>query len=802
MFVKTEGPTDAKIMLVGEAPGAEENRTGRPFCPSEPAGRTLNTLLSKANLSRQEVSIANVAREQPPGNKMQFFFDDYKHRVPKEILQNWIQYLKSEIEERQPNIVVALGATALWALTGNYGKNNGIEVHRGYLTESTLVPGVKVLPTWHPQKCNYEYKLRWSAIMDLRKAVANSNSPAMPVDNRVLNCNFSRREYLDWLQHVYHNHQGPLSVDIETANPGCHIDIMGIADSPLHGVAYTILNRREPKHSLEKEAEVWYWIAKLFDKFPLILQNASFDMCVLWLHNHILCRNIVFDTMVAGHVCWPECPRSLGFLGSVCLNVPEWKSTSDTFPALYNAADAANTFGIRNALEKEIDKTGHREVFEDEMSQLYPSAMLQLQGIAVDEEYRAGLLKATSTRLTELETQLETDIGKKINLNSPKQLQTLLYVDMGLPTQYKRRKSASDEKKKTANAEALVKLSRTTNNPILDNILEAKKLLKLKSSFLDIQLSPEGKVHTSYNITGATMKKEKKGIIIDEEDSFKSFGRWSSSKSIILTYGSGNLQNIPKLARKMYRAPSGYMITQGDYKQAEAVVVAYEIRDILLITLFKAAFGLSGQECEERFLDVHKLTASTMFNIPIQVVTKDQRGVGKTIRHATNYSAGPGVVASRLNCPMPEAKQHIKRFHQGCPQLHLWHKKLQQELRLTRTLTNLLGRVHYFLSRWGDELFRSAYSYIPQSTVGGLLNSALVRFYRSYCSDVALLLQLHDAIYVMHKVDEAKDVRKAMREKMLFPITSSYGEEYTIDVDFSVGDSWGEMDTIMDESYN
>lgn len=797
MFVQTEGPKDAKIMLVGEAPGEEEDRVGRPFRPSAPAGRTLNELLSKAQLSRQEISIANVARERPPGNKIAFFFEDYKRRIPKEILSSWINILKCEIEERQPNIVVALGATALWALTGKLG----IETHRGYLCESTLVPGVKVLPTYHPQRCNYQYKLRWPSVMDLRKAVVNSASPELPEDKRILQTNMSCIEYLDWLQYLYNDHEGPLAVDIETANPGCHIDIMGIADSANHGVAFTILSGRRPKFSLEKEAEIWYWIAKVFSKVPLIMQNGSFDMCVMWLHNHVLCKNIIFDTMIATHICWPECPRSLAFLGSICLNVPEWKSTSETFPTFYNAADAANTFGIYQVLSKEIDRLQQKETFEAEMSQLYPSAMLQLQGIGVDKDYQQHLLQTTSSRLLDLEAQIEEDVGKKINLNSPKQLQNLLYIDMKLPAQYKRRKSAAEARKKTANADALVTLARKTDNPIFDKILEAKKLIKLKSSFLSIKLSPENRVHTSYNITGATMARSKKGLIIDDEDSYKSFGRWSSSKSIILPFGSGNLQNIPEVARTMYRMPSGFMLTRGDYKQAEAVVVAYEIRDILLMTLFKESFGLSVEECTKRQLDVHKLTAATNFNIPIAAVLPPQRKIGKAIRHATNYSAGPGVLASKLNVSIREAKALLQRFHETCPQLRIWHGNIRQQLSTTRSLTNLLGRKHSFIDRWGDELFRSAYSYIPQSTVGDLLNSSLVRFYRAYGTCYTLLLQLHDAIYIMHKVDEAKDVRKAMREQMLYPLTSSYGEEYTIDIDFAIGDSWGELETVMDESY-
>ncbi len=119
------------------------------------------------------------------------------------------------------------------------------------------------------------------------------------------------------------------------------------------------------------------------------------------------------------------------------------------------------------------------------------------------------------------------------------------------------------------------------------------------------------------------MQKVKRGLVIDEEDSFKSFGRWSSSKSIILPYGSGNLQNVPHIARTMYRAPEGYEYIQADYIQAEAVVVAYVINDSKLIRLFKEGFGKSRQYRKENSLDVHAHTAADMFQIPLEEITVD-----------------------------------------------------------------------------------------------------------------------------------------------------------------------------------
>jgi DNA polymerase-1 len=463
-------------------------------------------------------------------------------------------------------------------------------------------------------------------------------------------------------------------------------------------------------------------------------------------------------------------------------------------------------------MERELDK-GFRDTFSFEMSQIEPATFLQLQGTIIDKEKQQETLTSIEEKFEVLRAELSEALGQNVifhssegaglNINSPQQLQKLLYIDMGLPAQHKRRQSRFDPKKLTADEEALEKLGRITDNPILQKIIEAKKLAKLKT-FISIDISPANKVHTSYNITGATMSREKKGLIIDDESQYRSFGRWSSSKSIILPYGSGNHQNIPYEARKMYVPPPGYEIIQADYVQAEAVVVAYEIRDIKLTRMFKDSFGLSPRERKKKGFDVHRLTASSMFGIPLEEVTDEQRKVGKTLRHATNYSAGPAVLMRKLGVSMKEAKYLLQMFFQGTPQLPLWHRVIQQQLRDNgRVLTNLLGRAHKFLDRWpapGQDgtLFRSAYSFKPQSTVGDLLNTALVCFYSQYGEGRSLALQLHDAIYVYSPLgmDNRLLTLSMLWNCMKIELCSSYGDKYFIDVDFSAGPSWGETKEI------
>lgn len=788
-LVRTVGPANARIMLVGEAPGKEEQLTGEPFVGS--SGRVLNQLLGAAGLYRQACLLTNVARQQPPGNNISIFFEDRNCTIPKPMLREWMHMLAEDILAYKPNVIVALGRTALWALTG-FTK---ISTFRGYLCECTLVPGFKVLPTFHPRYVIENWKESFTVVMDLRKAVTESATPEMPRDQRVLIPDATLDEWIKYCNFLAEQ-EFPVAFDIETTGNRCHTHRVGFSHNPNFGMSIGILNGTYPKYSTSDEVAFWDSVSNVLDHCPVILQNGSFDIGAIFHHVGVLPRKLYFDTHIAAHVCWPETPRSLSYLASVLLNVPAWKHTSGEDNGLYNAADCANTFGIYLGLKAELEAQGLSEVFMFEMSQIYPAVMLQLQGISIDEDRRQKIACFAQEEMDDIQEGLNRILKRDVNMRSPKQMQQLLYIDLGLPVQYKRRKSANEARTITTDATALANLERTCKHPALSLIMRYKKLDKLVSNFLDIEISPEGKVHTCYNITGATMRRESKGFVVDDEDSYRSFGRWSSSGSIILPYGPGNLQNIPKQARKIFVPPKGYVLLQADYKQAEAVVVAYLINDVKLKRLFKDSFGKSDEECVANGWDVHKITAAAMFGCSVLDVTKEQRTVGKTIRHATNYSAGPDVVANRLGVTRKEAKVYLDKYHAGTPQLHLWHQRIRDELQRTRVLTNLFGRKHRFLDRWGDSLFRSAYSFIPQSTVGDLLNHALINIYNNLNSWCHLALQLHDAVYVYIKPHELNAAIEAMRENMIIPLYTDQGEQFTIDVDFSWGDTWGEMETV------
>lgn len=778
MIVKTTGPPDSKMFFLGEAPGEAEEQTGLPFQNMHGSGRVFNLILSQNGINRRDVRIRNVALIRPQANSMSYFFYDSKCTVPKPELVEWIEQLRCELEESRPNIVVAMGAYALWALTGM----KKISEARGYVIESTLVPGLKVIPTYHPQAINWEWKLFPVSVFDVRKAVHHAGFPDVPKDKTRYIAPATYEMFMDYLETI-RAHNKRFAFDIEAHVGTAYPYLLGVADNANFGMSLWTMKNNVSVLSSREEAQLWHKLAAVAKSCESIMHNASYDKAVMWHHHGVLFENVWMDTLIAAHVIWPEFPRNLGFMGSIVLDVLPWKNLSKVDAAVYNVLDAIRTFAIADPLMDEIKKQHLEKVFDFEMSMLDPAIMMQLRGIACDKEKRAELIASNTEQLTTIKKELDAQFNRPINFNSSKQMQQLLYYELGLEPQFKRRKSVEQTRVMTTDAKSMKRLARKyPNHTWLSKILDYKKLLKL-GTFLGAEPSPAGRYHTSYNITGSAT----------EEEGRKSFGRWSSSGSIILSYGSGNLQNIPPTARKMFRCDQGKVLIQADMKQAEAVIVAHLIGDVRLQHFFKKAFE-SPKEEQDKY-DVHKLTASLMFSVPYEQVTKEIRRIGKTLRHACSYSAGPQVVADQLGIELKEAKSLLDLYHKSNPLLKVWYSSIQNELRTTRMLVTPLGRKHRFLDRWGDSLFRSGYSFKPQSTVGDFLNQSMRILYDKYGDKIDIMMQLHDAIYVQcdDNKESIEETMRMMTECMVRPITIGF-EEFIIGIDFKIGYYWGDMD--------
>ena len=342
-------PTQYKIAIVGEAWGRQEEHYGRPFVGA--AGDELNRLLADSGILQTNVPDAYKARAEtiyatnvfnfrPPAEDNSILSlcvkrkdlpeggKGYRHAALSNGFYVHPRYLESlarlrvELESVKPNIVIALGNTAMWALTGKIG----IDKYRGATVESTLVPGLKVLPTYHPASLFRVWNRRPMLVIDLIKARQESETPTI-----------SRKSRSVWLEPTLDDLEtfwrdslttAPIiSFDIE--NPRDIISCISFAPSDSLSIVVPFEDERKPANSYwptrADELAAWKWVKRVCESpIPKLAQNGLYDITHL-AHAGIFVRNYEHDTMLLHHALQPEERKGLGVIGSLYANESAWK---------------------------------------------------------------------------------------------------------------------------------------------------------------------------------------------------------------------------------------------------------------------------------------------------------------------------------------------------------------------------------------------------------------------------------------------------------------------------------------------
>jgi len=257
------------------------------------------------------------------------------------------------------------------------------------------------------------------------------------------------------------------------------------------------------------------------------------------------------------------------------------------------------------------------------------------------------------------------------------------------------------------------------------------------------------------------------------------------------------MQSIPNSVRSMYVPDSSDKIfVCPDLKQAEAVVVAYLTND------------LRTKQALQDGRDIHNLSASTFYGINPDEISDEpasagidgsqlsQRDVGKRGKHATNYMGKAGMLSKILNIDRNVAQKIIDKMYLVNPHTKMYHEQVQRKLRKNMTITTAYPflRKRRFFERWGDDLFRSACAYEPQSTVGDILHKALHTFSEQLGEKYIISLQLHDGTYIQcpNTATEIIYLMSALENCMLVPIEIKR-DLMIIEVDFKVGLNWRDL---------
>lgn len=326
--IRSIGPIPSSVMIVGEAPGAEEASQGIPFVGS--SGQLLNQMLQEAGLSREEVFLTNVLWTRPPENKLDKFLIPKKslpaeYKLPPIRPGNYlhpsflpeINRLYQEVSSVKPNIIVCLGNTALWAFAGH----GAISKYRG----TTLGTAYgKILPTYHPAAVLRDWSLRVLVVADLIKAKRHSLTRDLIRPSREIWIDPSLAGISAWMEQEL-PHAKALAVDVETRlGQITEIGFASRRDCAL--VIPFIKGFNDDYWSRDEEITARRLVQQILEyRVPKIFQNGLYDLQYILREGYTPYMRSSHDTMLHHHALWPELPKGLGFMGSLHTDEPAWK---------------------------------------------------------------------------------------------------------------------------------------------------------------------------------------------------------------------------------------------------------------------------------------------------------------------------------------------------------------------------------------------------------------------------------------------------------------------------------------------
>ncbi len=721
------GPLDSDIMMIGEAPGQEEERVGKPFIGR--AGNLLKSICVASGINFHQCYVTNISPERPPNNNFGYFYEDDKRNVPKASLRKCWFDLADKIVRLKPKVVVCLGEEPLRAVTNL----RGIGAWRGTRIEAH---GTKVIATYHPANILRQYSNRVIAEMDLSKALRESEGLVYQEPEIIISPTIS--DVLSWIRDA--KYRGTrVAFDIETF--GKLVRSISFAQRRKDGISaisiplirmissssVSFVSKGTMLKQVGGRSDINYWskgdeeivlqaIAGILENKRLekVGQNSiGFDAPLIELNFGIKVFSHRMDLMHAWHVLYAALPKSLNFICAAITDHPNYwtqhEVSVDESEWRYNAMDSVVTLEASEKVDDELIDEGLDEFYYSHVHPLIVELQkMERRGVIFDKVAAKVMEKRLLEKLKGIQAQIDGIVGREINVASSKQIRDLLYGELKFPV-IRHHKT----KKPTADEDALQRLhAKYPDEAVLRLIVAHRKTLKLTSTYVNPKIDPDGRCRCSYNASGTIT------------------GRVASSKTI---FGTGmDLHNIPKgytagseSTRHLYVAGEGNSFVIGDLKQAEAMVVAWILKSLGDPTVYDLYHNPS--------FDIHKWCAANfVYLIPEDQVTKTQRQQGgKLANHSGNYMAGPGVMERRAlkegyeGFTYAYCKGVLNRRIAGIPGLRIWWSSVEREIKDSRTLKTCFGRRLHFFGRLEGEELRSAVAFEPQSTVGDICNKML-----------------------------------------------------------------------------
>lgn len=405
----------------------------------------------------------------------------------------------------------------------------------------------------------------------------------------------------------------------------------------------------------------------------------------------------------------------------------------------YACYEAYVAWKSKEILESNLKEKGMYELYENiEMPLVFVLYDMEKEGIRADGDKLKEYSRELAVSINKIEKRIYEEAGEEFNINSPKQLGVVLFEKLQLPNEKKTKTGYS------TSAEVLDKLA--PDHPIVADVLEYRQLSKLKSTYADGLINfieQDGKIHTTFNQT------------------ITATGRLSSTDP--------NLQNIPirielgKLIRKVFLPEQGHLFVDSDYSQIELRVLAHLSDDEKLIEAFK-----NGQ-------DIHRSTASLVFDTPFDEVTDIQRRNAKAVNFGIVYGISAFGLANDLNIGRKEAQAYIDSYFEKYPKIKAFLDKTVSEAKEKGYIKTMFGRIRpipelsssNFMQRQFGE--RVAMNSPIQGTAADIIKIAMIRVHDRLLKEnlkSKLILQVHDELLIETAEDEKEYVIELLEEEM------------------------------------
>jgi len=829
--VDSEGPMRPEIVVIGEAPGKDEDETGKPFVGK--SGYELNMGLASIGLARSDVYVMNVIACRPPRNEIESVEgQDAVNKCMPGFLKE-LEYLKS----LGVKVFVPLGNTALYAL----GIIDKITVARGniYYLEKKVI-----IPTYHPAYVMRNVDDKWQVkkltwLNDLNKVKEYSKRDYKP-PKEVFNINPTLQDVKAFVNRVVSG-KNLVAVDIETTKlePWTgRIVVVGLAVNEEEAISIPFLSKGDVEYwGAEDRKEVEGLLQEVLLKCPLMFQNALYD-CYWLMVKGFEIGEIKHDTMLLHHCIHPELKHKLEFIASIYGKGPPWKNLFADYkiPILTKENEMVRTYNLRDVtilhqvLPGMLDDA--REVLNVYLNislpLIKPLLEMQVNGVLVDKKFIKEWKTEMEDELSSLDVRMRElcKLPDAFNIQSNEHQALLLYnkippgfakVTAKMATYdevgTKKNKNTKGYRELLSKARVVtgthpliypkgltVKKTTTGKYSVDEEAVNRFKIAALKrleviehlKRYMPQHIDEEEKLHTAVQYVDMLARYNKVAKLLKTYADLpvqvdgKIHGKYliHGTSTGRLSSRDPNMQNLPSVAKRMFVAPEGYTFIEPDFKNLELRILAYVSNDEVLQEMFRNE------------LDVHGENAKKLFNCAEDDPSfKMYRRIAKTYIFGRNYGGGlPTLYKNMMNkvedlklTPKELERIDAKYFYEH-PKYGAWRDKLTTELYEKKELVNTFGRKRIFLSAT-HEMIKEGLNFPIQSAAADITNKGIIKLFESSKGLFDLLMTVHDSVVVQTKIENVKEVVSILKAcleqehivngmRVSFPVEISTGTNY------------------------